>query len=345
MVVMLATLAMLTNLAGPVLAIVIAAPSGPEDTCPNARQVTDALQAHVPGALVAPDRPSLESRPDVLRTVLDVPADGTVVRFTLVDAHGDVQLRRALPGMGRGRPVSDCIALAETIATIVERYLVSVPFQARETEPPPRVEPASAAATAQTVVVGEAAEPSRPGDRSGAGARAYAGAAWRATSRGPSLFEAQVGGELDLTRGAQPLAALLRFAVDEGQLVRMMNDAVALRRFSGRLGLSWALPAGPGAFQLAVDGGVDLFLAQTTFVVNGTTTRDSSIQVTPAGELGVGYRVTLLRHMFLRPQASIGFAIFKYDARYVVSGGGDQVVFHTPGTFSTLGVAMGAVFR
>src|SRR5205814_1491950 len=81
------------------------------------------------------------------------PADGTVVRFTLVDGHGDVQLRRTLPGMGRGRPVSDCLALAETIATIVERYLVSVPFQARETEAPPRVEPASAA---PTVVVGEA---------------------------------------------------------------------------------------------------------------------------------------------------------------------------------------------
>src|SRR5438045_1179638 len=71
MVAMLATLATLINLAGPVFAIVIAAPSGPEETCPNARQVTDALQLHVPGALVAPERPSLESRPDVLRTVLD----------------------------------------------------------------------------------------------------------------------------------------------------------------------------------------------------------------------------------------------------------------------------------
>lgn len=329
---LLVTLAMVAHMASPVFAIVVAAPSGPEDTCPNARQVTDALQVHVPGVLVAPDRPSLDARPDVLRTVLDLPADGTVVRFSLVDGRGDVQLRRTLPGLGRGRPVSDCVALAETIATIVERYLVSVSFQARETEPPPP--PAPTPLPSETLVA-RPPESAPPADEPGRAARVYAAAAWRAASAGPSRFEAQVGGEVDLTRGARRLAALLRGAVDEGQSGKIQGDAASLRRFSGRLGLSLSLPAGPGAFQLALEGGLDLFLAQTQGAASAT-----SMRIAPVGEVGLGYRVTLLRHVFLRPQASIGFAILQYDA-----GRSDEMVFHTPGIFSTFGLAIGAVFR
>ena len=117
----------------PVVAAPIIPPAGADDTCPNPRQVSDALQAHLPGLV----QPGAQNRPDALRAVLEVPADGTVVHFSLMDARGEVQLRRSIPAPGRGRPPAECAALAETLAEIVERYLNSVQYQASETAPPP----------------------------------------------------------------------------------------------------------------------------------------------------------------------------------------------------------------
>jgi hypothetical protein len=239
--------------------------------------------------------------------------------------------------------VSDCVALAETIATIVERYLISVPFQARETEPPPP--PTLPPLAAGSVVAQPAPEPTPPTDEQGRVARVYAAAAWRLASAGPSRYEAQLGGELDLTRGARRLAALLRAAVDEGG--EIPGAALSLRRVGGRVGLSLSLPAGPGAFQLAVEGGLDLFLARTEGTPVGTApaTPVTSVKTTPVGEVAVGYRVTLFRHVFLRPQASLGFAILRYDASRGADGGDAMSLFKTPGMFSTFGLAIGAVFR
>ena len=54
-------------------------------------------------APLGPDQSGAAPRGEVLRSVLDLPADGTVIRFSLVDERGDTQLRRTLAAPARGR--------------------------------------------------------------------------------------------------------------------------------------------------------------------------------------------------------------------------------------------------
>ena len=100
----------------------VAPPSVPEDGCPNARQVADALRTRLPEATASIDPQLWPPQREVLRSVLDVASDGTIIRFSLLDSRGELQLRRSLPTAGRGK-AGECLALAETIAAIVERFL------------------------------------------------------------------------------------------------------------------------------------------------------------------------------------------------------------------------------
>ena len=358
---------MLLLAAGPLLAIVIAAPAGPDEGCPNARQVTDALQAHVAGALVGPDRGGGGPlRTDALRSVLEVPADGTVVRFSLVDARGDVQLRRTLQAPGRGRPAADCLALAETIATIVERYLSSVPYQARETEPPPpppppqpesprstpSVPPAPPEPPSGAPTVAAPATGAPPFDPDARAVRPYAGAGRRApVDRGQSLYEARAGAELDLTRGPRRLATLVHLSAGQKERVnsygqdRVPTGTASLHRVSAQAGLALGVEAGPGVIDLALHVGADLLFGEMSALSpsGAITSSTSSFRVTPTGELRVGYRVALGSHLFLRPQVGLGSAIVAYDIRRDPAD--SDYLFHTPKWFSTLGLDVGLVFR
>ena len=347
-------LSMLALAVGPLLAIVIAPPSGPDEACPSARQVTAALQAHVGGMIVNPDpKGAALPRADLLRAVLDVPGDGTVVRFSLVDGFGEVQLHRALPAPGRGGPAADCVALAETIATIVERYLSSVPYRTKETEPPPPPPPPPAP-PAPPATPGP--EPVRGEVPPGAGAldarRTWitAGLGWRAATQGKSLFELRVGGALEVTRGARPWAASLHAAADQGQVADVQAGpgygagSISFRRFTGRLGLGIALPAGPGVLEPALGAGVDVFVKETSTTSPASSTR--SIRTVPAAEAQVGYRIALSRHFFVRPAAAFGLAMFSYKVGYGKEAAGPSApIFFTPAWFSTLALDVGVVFR
>jgi len=348
---------MLLLTAGPLLAIVIAAPAGPEDSCPSARQVTEALQAHVSGALIGPDHGGGGPlRTDTLRSVLEVPADGTVVRFSLVDARGDVQLRRTLQAPGRGRPAADCLALAETIATIVERYLSSVPYQARETEPPPPPAPPppppspppDGSSRAPTTIAAPAA-PSPPADPGPRSFRPYAGGGWRAAvNRGQSLYELRLGSELDLTHSRQRLAALLHLSGGQPQQVVFGDGSASLWRMSAQAGLALGWPTGPGVTEIALQLGIDLLLGKTSTNTTpgggSTPSTTSSWQVAPTAEVRVGYRVALGPWLFLRPQVGLGSAIVGYDIRRTAADRGEPDI-RTPTWFSTLALDAGFVFR
>ena len=312
-------------LLAPVAAAPIVPPTGADDTCPNARQVSDALQGHLPGLV----QPAAAGRPDALRAVLEVPSDGTVVHFSLVDARGDVQLRRSIPAPGRGRPASECVALAETLAEIVERYLSSVEYHASETAPPP---PPTAVTPAPPP------PPPPPGGR--AGFVFLGGALLMASSDNPSLLEGRLGGELELTHRPFALVARLDAGVSQQESVTRGTDAPFLRRFPLHAGLALELPAGPGTFEPSVSGGVEILQAGSKDSATGRV--DQAYRFSPVVSAETGYRVTLGRHLFVRPRASLGFAIVKYDI--AVRGRGD-VVFRTPSTYSTFGLDAGVVFR
>jgi len=307
----------------PALAAPIIPPAGADDTCPNPRQVSDALQSHLPGLV----QPAAAGRADALRAVLDIPSDGTVVHFSLVDARGDVQLRRSIPAPGRGRPATECVALAETLAEIVERYLNSVQYQASETAPPPP----------PTVVAPAPASAPPPGR---AGFVFLGGALLMASSDNPSLFEGRVGGELELTHRPFALVARIDAGIAQQEDVTRAPKSASLRRFPLHAGLALELPAGPGTFEPCLTGGVEALLA--TSVDSATSRTDRAYRFTPVIGAETGYRVTLGRHLFVRPRASLGFAVVKYD---IAVGGQRDVLFRTPSTYSTFGVDAGVVFR
>jgi len=352
---------MLHLAAGPLLAIVIAAPAGPEDGCPSARQVTEAMQVHISGVLVGPDRgEGAPLRADALRSVLEVPADGTVVRFSLIDAQGNIQLRRTLQAPGRARPAADCLALAETIATIVERYLSSVPYQAKETEPPPPpppsppLPPSVGTPPAPATIVAPAA-PAPPSDSGARALRPYAGLGWRGVPRhGESLYEVRLGSQLDITRGRDRLAALVHVSAGQSQHVDVLGQdnrtviaTASLWRMSAQAGLALGLPAGRGVIELALQAGVDLLRGETSPVLppGAASLTTSSWHLAPTAEVRVGYRVALLPWLFLRPQIALGSAIVAYDIRRDAANQAEPPIFRTPTWFSTLALDAGFVFR
>jgi hypothetical protein len=309
-------------------AVSILPPYGSEDTCPNARQVTEALQAHLPGQILSPERAGAPMRTDTLRAVLDVPADGTVVHFSLIDGHDEVQLRRSIPAPGRGRPAADCLALAETLAVIVDRYLSSVPYQAAETAPPPPPPP-------------RVVPPGAQGQRPAAGLlRLYVGGAWRMSSANPSLLEGRVGADAVVSTTRLRLAASLRLGFDQEERVDWMTGDATLRRFPGRVGLLVEIPAGPGVIEPTLEAGVDLFIGRRSDSLSGQT--DQAIRWSPVVGAEVGYRIALPGHLFLRPRASLGFAIVRYN---IATGPADAVAFQTSTVFSALGLDAGLVFR
>ncbi len=118
----------------PILGYIVVAPATPADGCPSAGQVGDALVARVPDSVLPAD--STMQRSDVLRVVLDLSPDGTSIRFALVNGSGETRLKRTLPAPGRGVRGAQCLALADTLATIVDRYLHDVEYEAPESQVP-----------------------------------------------------------------------------------------------------------------------------------------------------------------------------------------------------------------
>src|SRR5215471_933359 len=125
----------------PLAAITIAPPGASEEGCPSPRQVSDGLTARLPGAVL----PAVEAAgPATLRvTIFDPPGGG--IRFQLTNADGETVLYRTLPPPP-GHP-ADCVALAETVALIVDRYLHEVGYEAPPLPPPASPPAATVTAT------------------------------------------------------------------------------------------------------------------------------------------------------------------------------------------------------
>ena len=108
---------------------VIAVSVAPEQNCPGPRQVTDALTARLPGAVLPPGQPT---KPGMLRLAVAAEAAGGI-RIDLADPEGAPLLHRVL-AVTRGP--GECAALADTIALIIERYWREVGYDAPPLAPP-----------------------------------------------------------------------------------------------------------------------------------------------------------------------------------------------------------------
>lgn len=316
-----------------IAAVVAPPPAGPEDACPSARQVGEAMQARFPELMVTPETASSGARPEALRSVLDVAGDGTVVRFSLIDARGETQLRRTLPAPGRGRPVSECVALAETLAAIVERYLGGITYDAVD---PVLPEPIASA-------VPPAPEPA-VARRS---ALLWAGLGWRmprGSGGAPGEIEGRVGGQVELTRGHPRLSAALSvgFAppveadVPAGGISRQIN----LWRFPVRLGALLALQAGPGWVEPTAEAVGDVLVVSST---QGRTAAPARRAALGFGlQAAVGYRLKVAGPIYLRPRVAIGVTLRGYD---IGVEGAPDYLFSTPRAHASFGIDTGFLFR
>lgn len=320
------------------VAVVVAPPPpGPEDACPSARQVGEAMHARFSGSLIPAESTAAIVRADALRSVLDVAGDGTVVRFTLVDARGETQLRRTLPAPGRGRPIGDCLALADTLAVIVERYLSGIAYDAADTLLPGS--PTTATAQAPAVV----APPVEPGR----GALALVGLGWRmprGTGGGEGEVELRVGAQVELTRATPRLSAALSAGISPAAEAQVgpddSNRTVTFRRFPFRLGALLALPAGPGWVEPTAEFAADLFVASST--AGRTTGPWQNVVVGFGLQAAVGYRLKIAGPLYLRPRASIGVAAWGAEIRVQDA---PEALFTTPRGYASFGIDTGVLFR
>lgn len=297
------------------------------------------MMARFPASVVAADQAPWSGRADVLRALVDVAGDGTVVRFSLVDARGDTQLRRTLPAPGRGRPLADCLALADTLATIVERYLNTIAYDAADGHLS-NGDPLSLA----TVVATPAVSPVQPVPSRTA--FVLVGLGWRMPTAGPQTpgaIEARIGTEVELTVSNPRLAGVISLGASPALVANNLdeNRTASLRRFPARLGASLKLPVGPGWIEPALALGLDLLAISST--AGGSSAATQTFRLEPGLEAAIGYRVKVAGFFHVRPWAAFGVAIQRYNVGAQDNPGG--TIFETPRAHASLGIDTGVVFQ
>jgi hypothetical protein len=331
----------------PAFALVVAAPSGADQGCPSPRLITDALNARMPD-IVAP--PSDASPSGGLRLAVTGGGTPASLRIELSDQNGEARLLRVLQPSDRGRP-GDCVALAETVALIVDRYLHEVGYELPSSPPPPPppvapqpVEPAPPAAppAAADVISGG------PGPRGPpAGATHFdllAGGAWRGASTG-SGPEAAIGLGAEWGFGAWRAGATLTGGVAATQSVRAPDATATLRRFPVHLGFFLGLPAGPGQVEPGVGVGVDWLAANVDWTTRGPSS--SEMRASPGADLALGYRMFMAGRFFVRAAASATLSVPYLFVASPQTGGrvGTEAFFSSPRTSFRSGLEVGVAFR
>lgn len=331
LVVVLATLAPLA--ATPSTASLVAAPAAPLEGCPSARQVSEALQSRLPNSVVPANDYLWPAGHEILRSVLEVAPDGTLVRFSLVNARGDIQLRRTLSVASQGK-LAECQALADTLAAIVERYLDFTAFDSGDSAAgDPDFDVAARAGS-------RAASTSTQVDSGRRQALLFVGAGLRTDFiNTPGEAEGRLGAQVDLRRHdprvpSWHLGLVLSagVAAPRYSLPRTVN--ASMRRYPARLGVIGDIPAGRGWLEPMVALGVDLLVVDAPSHV--------SPGVSTLLEGSVAYRWDLGKHLFVRGIAAGGVALLRYD---VLLRGETVPVFRTSRAYVGAGFETGVVFR
>jgi hypothetical protein len=313
------SLLVLASLAAVTPPTLVAAPASPNDGCPNAHQVTEALQSRLPNSVVPANELLWPAQREIARAVLEVAPDGSLVRFSLVNARGETQLRRTLSVTSQGR-FNECQALAETLAAIVERFLDFTTYESSD--------------AADVGAAGSAASGTR-WDPARRHLSLFLGAAWRINDiHSSGDLEGRLGGQFDVLTRPFRAAITVSGGVASAQHGSTRDVDATLRRYPLRLGLVADLPRGPGSIQPIVELGVDL-----TRVDASSRTYYREI---PNLNGAIAYRVNAGKRLYFRAVVGGGLTLVRYD---VLVGDDAHVVFRTPAAYARVGVETGFVFR
>jgi len=308
------------------------AANAPASECPSPAQLGAALNALGAGIAAPAQAATPLSLAGGLRLDVATSSEGEV-RVDLVDVQGEVVLHRTLPAPPRGR-APDCGALADTIALIVDRYLHDVGYEAPPL-PPPAPEPPPTPAPAVTLQpTGVAVAPSSVPRARAVWRLGLAGSARRGDAGG---FD----GDADLTIGVESAGegahggARLSLGFAPPADARWPSASATLRRLPFRLGVYLSLAAGPGRLEPGVGAGADLLLVSAE---SGGTAR--AAHFAPAGDLALGYAVSLAGPLYLRLLLRTALAV-----PYVFKTSTGAQVWGTPRFYGDGGVELGLAFR
>jgi len=251
-------------------------------TCPTPAQVNLALAARVPGMLVRPDQASAVG---ALTLELGRSEDG-IPSMRLVAADGGERLRRELVTRDGS---NDCTALAETVALIVERFLVDLDDRVARAATAAR-----AAATPRRWDVSLAAGWRSGGDADGG---------LQAMARVDRLFGRRF--QLSLAAGVGSSAdAVPRGSTYTGQ--------ATIRRIPVELGLWWLRPFSDGELELGLAGGFEI----TRVSAHWDVARRDDVFPGPIALVAAGLRLPVGDYAFFRVTSSVGVALVRYDFYY-----------------------------
>jgi hypothetical protein len=289
----------------PVLAVhtTLIAVKSTNAACPSSSQISGAIEARLPGLLVPPEQSGL---PEAL--LLTVSSDERKAQsFTLTDRDLQVRLRRELPPPASADP-SECPALAETVALMVERYLQELGYHA---EPAPVID-------------------RRRWDL-------FAGATWRPGADGLSAYEVRLGvGRVLGSRGRLGLALALGI---EGSSEEEWPGATGrLHRFPAELRLAWRRGIGSTTLELGPFAGLQLLVLRSQSQVAAAT----DVRLVPEVGAEAGLRIPLGKAPFLRVMAALGVAALRYD--FVTPEPDKIVAFGTERVWGKMGVEAGFSF-
>jgi hypothetical protein len=312
-------------------ALTVTVSGGAPDDCPSVPQVMSAIKGRLPEASL-----SWQASPVAggLQLVLR-PRSGPppALQVDLLDDAGQSLLRRVLPGASggaRGGRMSDCLALAETIALIVDRYVVQV-------DSPIVPRPPSSTA-AQDGTARQPEPPPTPTPSSTTDAAVVVGAAWRSGGDALEGFEALAG--IDLQRAARERGAGASLTVGIAPTAegRWSTGQATLRRIPVRLGTYLSLKAGAGRLEPGLNLGVDALLVNVT---ESSGTRRTIRNVSPNVEAAFAYRLRGGIY-FARGGMAVGLAV-----PYRLGGLGAQAdsAVSTPRTYIRVGLETGIYFR
>jgi hypothetical protein len=309
---------------------VLVAP-GPEDSCPSARQVSAALSEHAP-AVQSVRGPDSESA-----LILVLPAPGTTEEpsVSLIDQQGELRLFRTLarPGAAHAR---DCVALADTVAIIVQRYLEEVELPELEVaRKRPAIQVPPPAPSVPPVVVDSLVRTRARWDIS-------LGISQRLASQMAGLEPYDLRLSLARTLGAR---------MDTGFLFRLWGGVSGwterdwnggrgdLVRVPSGLEVMWRRAISAVELQLGLAGLLDFWILGARYQTNVQWDHRFAV----AGALTGGMQVPLGKRLFLR--LSLDFAVAAVRYEYVDPRSANGTAFSTPGVFGDAALAFGMSLR